>query len=48
MIARIHESFNQVKCIKDETEHLLMKEDETRHRWRILTNCSIGRMGTTF
>jgi hypothetical protein len=26
--------FNQVKCIKDETEHLLMKENETRHRWR--------------
>ena len=24
--------FNQVKCIKDEMEHLLMKEDEIRHR----------------
>jgi hypothetical protein len=26
--------FNQVKCIKDETEHLLVKEDEIRHKWR--------------
>jgi hypothetical protein len=24
--------FNQVKCIKDETEHLLVKEDEIRHK----------------
>ena len=24
--------FNQVKCIKDEREQLLMKEDEIRHR----------------
>jgi hypothetical protein len=24
--------FNHVKCIKDETEHLLVKEDGTRHR----------------
>ena len=24
--------FNQVKCIKDEREHLLMKEYEIRHR----------------
>ena len=26
--------FNQVKCIKDEREQLLMKEDEIRHRWQ--------------
>jgi hypothetical protein len=26
--------FNQVKCIKDETYHLLVKEDEIRHKWR--------------
>ena len=26
--------FNQVKCIKDEREQLLVKEDETRHRWQ--------------
>ena len=26
--------FNQVKCIKDEREHLLVKEDEIRHRWQ--------------
>ena len=25
--------FNQVKCIKDEREQLLVKEDEIRHRW---------------
>jgi hypothetical protein len=25
--------FNQVRCIKDETEHLLVKVDEIRHRW---------------
>ena len=24
----------QVKCIKDENEHLLVKEDEIRHRWQ--------------
>jgi hypothetical protein len=24
--------FNQVKCIKDEMEHLLVKEDEIIHR----------------
>jgi hypothetical protein len=24
----------QVKCIKDETKHLLVKEDEIRHRWQ--------------
>jgi hypothetical protein len=24
--------FNQVKCIKDETKHLLVKEDEIRHK----------------
>ena len=23
--------FNQIKCIKDEMEHLLVKEDEIRH-----------------
>ena len=27
-------NFNQVKCIKDEREHLLVKEDEIRHRWQ--------------
>ena len=36
--ARVHErktrDFNQVKCIKDEREHLLVKEDEIRHRWQ--------------
>ena len=26
--------FNQVKCIKDEMEHLLVNEDEIRHRWQ--------------
>ena len=26
--------FNQVKCIKDEREQLLVKEDEIRHRWQ--------------
>ena len=26
--------FNQVKCIKDEREQLLAKEDEIRHRWQ--------------
>jgi SNF2 family DNA or RNA helicase len=25
---------NQVKCIKDEREQLLVKEDEIRHRWQ--------------
>jgi hypothetical protein len=25
---------NQVKCIKDETEHLLVKEGEIKHRWQ--------------
>ena len=34
-IARVRErktrDFNQVMCIKDEREHLLMKEDEIRH-----------------
>jgi hypothetical protein len=37
-MARVHErkskDFNQVKCIKDEQKHLLVKEDETKHRWR--------------
>jgi hypothetical protein len=36
--ARVHErktrDLNQVKCIKDETEHLLVKENEIRHRWQ--------------
>jgi hypothetical protein len=27
-------NFNQIKCIKDETEHLLVKEHKIRHRWR--------------
>jgi hypothetical protein len=26
--------FNQVKCIKDQREQLLVKEDEIRHRWQ--------------
>ena len=26
--------FNQVKCIKDEREQLLVKEDEIRYRWQ--------------
>jgi hypothetical protein len=26
--------FNQVKCIKDEREQLLVKEDVIRHRWQ--------------
>jgi hypothetical protein len=26
---------NQVKCIKDETKHLLMKGDEIRHMSRV-------------
>ena len=26
--------FNQVKCIMDQSEHLLVKEDEIRHRWQ--------------
>ena len=26
--------FNQVKCVKDEREQLLVKEDEIRHRWQ--------------
>ena len=29
--ARKTRDINQVKCIKDEKEHLLMKEDEIRH-----------------
>ena len=37
-MARVRErktrGFNQVKCIKDEREHLLVKEDEIRHRWQ--------------
>ena len=26
--------FNQLKCIKDEREQLLAKEDKIRHRWQ--------------
>jgi hypothetical protein len=26
--------FNQIKCIKDETDRLLMKDDEIKNRWR--------------
>ena len=37
-MTRVHErktrGFNQVKCIKDEREYLLAKEDEIRHRWQ--------------
>ena len=37
-MARVRErktrDFNQVKCIKDEREHLLVKEDEIRLRWQ--------------
>ena len=37
-MARAHDrktsDFNQVKCIKDEREQLLVKEDEIRHRWQ--------------
>ena len=37
-MARAHNrktwDFNQVKCIKDEMEQLLVKEDEIRHRWQ--------------
>ena len=37
-MARVRErktrDFNQVKCIKDEREHLLVKEDEIQHRWQ--------------
>ena len=37
-MARVRErktrDFNQVKCIKDEREHLLVKKDEIRHRWQ--------------
>lgn len=35
-MARVHERktrcFNQVNCIKDEKERLLVKDDELRHR----------------
>jgi hypothetical protein len=35
-MARVRErktrDFNQIKCIKDETKHLLVKEDEIKHR----------------
>jgi hypothetical protein len=35
-MVRVHErktrDFDQVKCIKDETEHILVKADEIRHR----------------
>jgi hypothetical protein len=37
-MARAHDKktrdFNQVKCIKDEREQLLVKEDEIIHRWQ--------------
>jgi hypothetical protein len=37
-MARAHDrktkDLNQVKCIKDEREQLLVKEDEIRHRWQ--------------
>ena len=37
-MARVRErktrDFHQVKCIKDEKEHLLVKEDEIRYRWQ--------------
>jgi hypothetical protein len=26
--------FNQVKCIKNETDRLLVKDDEIKNRWR--------------
>jgi hypothetical protein len=26
--------FNQVKCIKDETDRLLIKDEEIKNRWR--------------
>jgi hypothetical protein len=26
--------FNQVKCIKDETDRLLVKDEEIKNRWR--------------
>jgi hypothetical protein len=38
-MARVHErktrDFNQVKCINDEAEHLLMEEDEIRIMVRV-------------
>ena len=37
-MARVRErktrDFNQVKCIKNEREYLLVKEDENRHQWQ--------------
>ena len=37
-MARVRErktrDFNQVKCIKDKRENLLVKENEIRHRWQ--------------
>ena len=39
--------FNKVKCIKDEREQLLVKEDEIRHRWQeYFDNCSMVRTRT--
>ena len=39
--------FNQVKCIKDEREHLLVKEDESDIDGKsILINCSMVRIRT--
>ena len=42
--------FNQVKCIKDEMEHLLVKEDEIRHWWQEYFNklFNVENMDTTF
>jgi hypothetical protein len=38
MMAELQErktrDFNQVKCIKDEAERLLVKDEEIRNRWR--------------
>ena len=37
-MARVRErktrDFNQIKCIKNERGHLLVKEDKIRHRWQ--------------
>ena len=34
VLERKTRDFNQVKCIKDEREHLVVKKDEIRHRWQ--------------
>jgi hypothetical protein len=49
-MARVRErntrDFNQVKCIKDETEDILVKDDEISHRWReYFDKLFNGRMG---